>query len=581
MSSGKNANNAPSDKQSRQMAGPWQPLQPRYEQLIPKIHQANIQPWDYGPGVATGHNQIQQDAINRGAWTGLQERPELRGATNYAAHIGGGGAVGGAGGADFLNHIMTYGGGATPGTDYLNNFAQNGGATAAGTGFVNKLANKGVGNIAGTKFMSNLANKGMDPAAGTNYLNKLANKGQGPIAGQGFLDQVSSEGIDSPAYAQLQQALQMASGGSGGLEYAQGVAGGKYLDNNPYIDKVIEANAANANRQLLPALEGRMASAGRLGSGIEGVGQGEIARNLAEQANEVRFANYNQERDRQQQAGLSLPGMLGTEVGTLTGAAQATNQDYYSRIQQQLGAIGQAHGQRATDTQQRMQAQGQGYEQRYNDVNQRMAASGQLHDQRNADLNLQLGAAGQAFNQNYMAQGQRLDAAGQAFNQNYQNLNQRMAAQGQMYDQRYNDINQALQAGGQAGQNYQNEFIGYDKAFGYGTAAQSNDERIRQEQQDRFQYNQAQPYEAIQRQLGQYGQIAGVTNPAQANAMYAQSLNRPSTFQQAWGTGLQMAGAVAQGFAGNYPGAVAQATGALSGMNTGQPYGQPQYGGPR
>jgi hypothetical protein len=243
---------------------------------------------------------------------------------------------------------------------------------------------------------------------------------------------------------------------SGGMEYAQGVAGGKYLGSNPYIDDVVSSSVRNANEQLLPALEGRMAMSGRSGSNAESRGQGEIARKLAETASNIRYGDYQNERGLQQQAGLALPGMQATEANTREGATGAVSNEAYNQQAARAGATGQLAGIR----------------------------------------------------------GQQ--------------------------------VGQALDAGNQLATNYNNQFLGADRMIGYGGLQQDQAQRQAEEAHNQFQYNQGAQSDLINRKLGAYGQIAGVTNPAQANQMYAQSLNQPSAFQQTTGNLLGLAGAGAQ-----------------------------------
>ena len=277
----------------------------------------------------------------------------------------------------------------------------------------------------------------------------------GGTPGMAGLGQTAESGIDNPAYASMLENLRLANEGSGGLDYARKTAAGEFLGKNPYIDEVVNNATADANRTLLPALEGRMAMSGRMGSNAETMGQGEIAKRLGEVASGIRYQDYGAERDRQQAAGLSLPSLLGTELGTRGAAAGAVSDEAYNQDAIKRGATGQYAGIRG------------------------------------------------------------------------------------------DQIGQALGAGGQLGQNFQNQFLGIDRAIGYGGMRQGQAEREAQEAQDRFRFGQSGRYDAINRALGQYGQIAGTTNPALANQAYAGSLNRPSSFQQTTGNLLGLAGGAA------------------------------------
>ena len=175
-----------------------------------------------------------------------------------------------------------------------------------------------------------------------NFANSVGSGGFMNTPGMDAVNNTAINGIDNPTYQALLANFNQAQAGSGGLDYAQKVASGGMLGSNPYIDQVVNNSVADANRTLLPALEGRMSMAGRMGSNAEAVGQGEIAKKLGEVASGIRYGDYQNERQMQQAAGMALPSLLGQEIGVKNAAAGAVSDDLYQRLGIQLGAAQQA-----------------------------------------------------------------------------------------------------------------------------------------------------------------------------------------------------------------------------------------------
>lgn len=173
----------------------------------------------------------------------------------------------------------------------------------------------------------------------TDYAGNIASGGAvGNAPGYSAISNIANNGVDNPVYNSLLKNLQLAESGSGGLQYAQDVAAGKYLNGNPNLDAVVNNSVNNARDALLPSLEGRMSQAGRLGSNAEAIGQGEIAKKLGQVASDIRYGDYNNERQMQQAAGMALPSLLGQEVGVRNNAAQTVSGDIYDRLNMQLNA---------------------------------------------------------------------------------------------------------------------------------------------------------------------------------------------------------------------------------------------------
>lgn len=138
------------------------------------------------------------------------------------------------------------------------------------------------------------------------------------------------------------QALDMISGrATAGSDLMRGAnktigdtVAGAYLDNNPYIDSVVDTSMNDVVRRysndILPGLASGFASSGRYGSGIQqnmttdAIGQ--LGKEAMGVASGIRYDNYNNERQRQLQAATLAPSL-----------AQS---DYYDA--QQLMGVGSA-----------------------------------------------------------------------------------------------------------------------------------------------------------------------------------------------------------------------------------------------
>jgi hypothetical protein len=264
------------------------------------------------------------------------------------------------------------------------------------------------------------------------------------------------------------------------------------LGKNPYIDQLVGDVTKDANRALLPALEGRMATSGRLGSNAEGVGRGEIAEQLGQLSNQIRYTDYGQERGYMNQAQQALPGAelskYATEIDTQRGMQESTAQDSYARLAQQL----QAAQQGVTNY--------------------------------GAGMDRALGASQQQVGNYQAGQGLALNAGANTANVHL------------------NETNQALSAANQLPGQYDAQFAPERQAIEFGNMNQQQQERRLQEEQARFRYQQEEPYQRLQRLLGSYSAIGGQTNPG-ANAAMAQTAYGPSGTDVAFGNVLAGAGA--------------------------------------
>lgn len=431
----------PSDKTLEKAGGPWQPLNDPLKRQIQQITNVTSQPYQYGPDRVVGLDPGQQWAIDRGKQiaTSGEGVPGLYGAYGNVERLASGGLSG-------------------AGTGTLNNYAANGVGRGAGAAYMDKVATRGVTNPA---------------YANLEAIMTQADKG-------------------SPIADKLERIDKYAAAGSGGIDYLQDVAGGKYLGKNPYIDKLVSDVETDARNSLLPALEGRMAQAGRLGSNAETMGQGEIARKLAQTSNDIRYTDYNNERGFQQQAGLALPGAYGQEINNRLATVGAQGDDYYRSLDERLKAA-QAVG---------------------SDVYQR--------------ANMQMDAA-QIANNDYRSMiNQNLDAAQAA------NTDQRAFQQ------------QSLQAASQLPGQYQSLYAPAEQAMKWGSAQQVQNQAIRDDQVNRFNFNQEEPYNQLKRRLDLFSGVAGMTNPATAGNAYMNAAMGPSREQVMMGNATSLLGGAAK-----------------------------------
>jgi hypothetical protein len=130
------------------------------------------------------------------------------------------------------------------------------------------------------------------------------NTASGIVSGnQGNLDSLAGD-----IRGQLPGLQQMAFGPNpalqAGMGYAQDVLGGRYLgEGNPYMAGMLDETRQNVGNQV----NSTFSMAGRTGGGnhAERLGQG-----LAQAENQLRYADYDAERNRMTQQGGLLPGLM-------------------------------------------------------------------------------------------------------------------------------------------------------------------------------------------------------------------------------------------------------------------------------
>jgi hypothetical protein len=121
------------------------------------------------------------------------------------------------------------------------------------------------------------------------------------------------------------------------LDYTSGVMNGNYLNGNPHLQGVIDSS----NRDITDSVSSRFEGAGRYGSGDYA---GVLARQIADNENKLRYADYAQERQYQNQA----PGQLMGEVGVSAALPQAAGNTYAEAVRNLVGGYTTTDGKQTT-----------------------------------------------------------------------------------------------------------------------------------------------------------------------------------------------------------------------------------------
>jgi len=254
------------------------------------------------------------------------------------------------------------------GIEGIEDFAQNyGGQLSDVMGNVSNIAQ---GNRAGD-------------APGDDYFRSILQP-QGDSSSQNFFEGVYGQGgTPKEGWDTLRGAIDLADDQSGGLDWLRETARGSMLGGNPYINDVVGAmnrGTTDAYGNAIAGLEGGMSRAGGMGGSMEALLRGKqnegLARSLAENEANVRYADYGKERGYQEAARQALPGAHATEVNTMLNAGTTMNNAAMQRLQAQMAAAGQAQAGDQFQQQQRMNAAqqlGQGYR---SDIQQQLGAAG-------------------------------------------------------------------------------------------------------------------------------------------------------------------------------------------------------------
>lgn len=258
-----------------------------------------------------------------------------------------GGGVG-AGGQGTYDLFARGGGVGAGGQSTYDLFARGGGVGQGGQDVIRSALNLGPG---GEATFADLQRAGALGSGGQDEVNRLLRE----RLGEGGLETLRSfsqgNGVDDRARQLTSQLAEAAAGSNFGTDYAQRAAGGEYVGGgNPYIDKVIGAanrSSEEAYRRAVGSLEGRLSMAGVGGDVTDAerrLKQGEtetFARELGDTENRIRYQSYEAERERQQQAGLALPGELRANLGAQLAASGQLDEQTLARAGLRLNAAGQ------------------------------------------------------------------------------------------------------------------------------------------------------------------------------------------------------------------------------------------------
>ena len=120
-------------------------------------------------------------------------------------------------------------------------------------------------------------------------------------------------------------------------KYGQNVLGGQYLkQGNPYLNSMIDATNRNVTNQVGAAYGSRGSFGGT-------AWQENLGKTLAEQQNALRYGDYSQERQNQQQAMQSAPQMAAADylgIQPLLQTAQTAASIPYTGLEAYSGALG-------------------------------------------------------------------------------------------------------------------------------------------------------------------------------------------------------------------------------------------------
>lgn len=179
--------------------------------------------------------------------------------------------------------------------------------------------------------------------AGVQEILDVYNKNKDNLAQQGaqankLLGQFTSNYQGAQNQAQSAQAGYQAAlgGGANAASYYNDVLNGKYLNSNPYLQAAINAT----NQDVSNAVNSQFEQAGRYGSGAY---TGELAKQLANADNAIRYSDYNNQMGRMDTAASGVTqdalSRLGIAANQANAAAQnATAQGGLAMGQQQLAA---------------------------------------------------------------------------------------------------------------------------------------------------------------------------------------------------------------------------------------------------
>jgi hypothetical protein len=125
-----------------------------------------------------------------------------------------------------------------------------------------------------------------------------------------------------------------------GNAYAQDVLGGKYLNSNPYLDAMVNRTNSDVGDQVNSLFA-------RSGASLGTAHAGTLGKSLADSENNLRYTNYAQERQNQQNAASMIPSLSSAQyagVAPYLAAAQSAGTLPYAGLSSLSPIIGLAGG---------------------------------------------------------------------------------------------------------------------------------------------------------------------------------------------------------------------------------------------
>lgn len=267
--------------------------------------------------------------------------------------------------------------------------------------------------------------RGTNPGAGTYAALQVANDpSMGVLSGlargsasPGYYDGI---GTDNPALPILQGMTSQSNPALGLLagmtdqsanpdsaQFYKDTLAGKYLNNNPYLDAIVQQGTDAATK----AVNRRFAAAG-MGDGLSTPYADLLSRNIADTSNQLRYTAYNNELNRMGQVGGQSDAEYNATKDRALQAANGLGSLYNSSADRALSAatsLGSLYNQTGQLDLSAQQAKDQAFN---NDRAAQLAAAQALGQQRTADNTTALNAASAADTQHDQQIAQMLQALG-------------------------------------------------------------------------------------------------------------------------------------------------------------------------
>jgi hypothetical protein len=154
------------------------------------------------------------------------------------------------------------------------------------------------------------------------WAQKYATGAAGTISNTVAANQPNLQHITDGIVGQLPGLADKAFGNDPGVgaanQYAQDVLGGKFLNSNPMTEAMVHQGEQDAGN----AVNSTFSQYGRTGGGNHAA---DLARGVAQAGNAIRFGQYNQERQNQQQAAGMMPSLYASQFAGVPAYLGAAN----------------------------------------------------------------------------------------------------------------------------------------------------------------------------------------------------------------------------------------------------------------